>query len=304
MRRIGIAVVLAVGVFGVGLLAAGMAFGGNIYLTGHDLDLHCNDSADQCNALGIAMDIIRAGAPDPTLPVLVLDERSEVKGALSRAATEAQNKVQGAGNPFPIDVVNAAGFGTATLSTSDFSAIVFASDASCGGCDNGPADITAMNHRTADIQSFFNAGGGLLYLAGAEDRATYYNSVPVPASAKAVTEPFTVTPFGLGLGAAFGNAPGLIDLPFSGDDNCCATHNSFTVPDPSSPLQVAELDSARPPLAETLVGIGASIGGGGFTGGGTPGPTTSVPEPASAFLLGSALLGLVGVRRIRRKTNI
>jgi hypothetical protein len=301
MRRIGIGVLVSVGLFGVGLLAAGLAYGGNIYLTGHDLDLHCNGGAVQCNALGIAMDIIRAGAPDPTKPVLVLDEGGEVSGALARAATEAQNKVEGAGKPFPIDVVKAAGFGTASLTTSDFSAIVFASDENCGGCDNGPGDITAVNARTADIQSFFNAGGGLLYLAGAEDPG-YYNSVPVPASAVAVSAPFTVTSFGAGLGGAFGNAPGLTD---PGDDNCCPTHNSFTLPDPSSPLKVAELDSARPkPFAETLVAVGASIGGGGFTGGGTPGPTTSVPEPASAFLLVSALLGLVGVRRIRSKTNI
>src|SRR6516162_6148147 len=100
MRRIGIATVVAVGMFGVGLLAAGMAFGGNIFLTGHDLDFHCAGGALQCNALGIAMDIIRAGAPDPTKPVLVLDEGSEVSNALNQAATKAQNKVEGAGNSF------------------------------------------------------------------------------------------------------------------------------------------------------------------------------------------------------------
>src|SRR5437660_11824277 len=54
------------------------AANGNIYLTGHDLDFHCAfeppAGTHQCNAFKIAIALARAGAPNPNLPVLFLDE--------------------------------------------------------------------------------------------------------------------------------------------------------------------------------------------------------------------------------------
>ena len=49
------------------LTGATSAWAGNIFLTGHDLDLHCTGGF-QCNALGAGINFVRAGAPTPTLP--------------------------------------------------------------------------------------------------------------------------------------------------------------------------------------------------------------------------------------------
>jgi hypothetical protein len=279
--------------------AAAPAQAGNLYLTGHDLDLHCGAGSQQCNAFGIALNLARVGAPTPSLPLLFLTSGSAVSGDLvsaeARAATRARNTVEGAGNPFPFVVVDpsTAAFAALALTTSAFSGIVVASDTLCGGCDNDAADTAGINARTADIQAFFNAGGGLVYLAGS-GRPGYYNSVPIPATAAAVSAPFTLTPDGIALG--------LIDSPpasaAASDTDCCATHNSFTLPPPGSALKVAETDSAG--LAETLFAIGASVGDGGIIvtpppGGGGGG----VPEPTTLGLLGAGLAAL-GLRRKRK----
>jgi len=272
----------------VGLLAAPLiSWGGNIYMTGHDLDFHC-DGNQQCNAFGAAINFVRSGAPNPLLPILFVDSGSEMATSAGNAATRARNTID-PGGIINFTVVTPTAFSAAgfSLSTSSYSAIAFASAASCGGCDLSPADITAINTRTSAIQAFFNAGGGLFYNAGANDRATYYASVPIPASAVAVSAPFTLTT--VGKAAPFS----LIEGVGSGsDDNCCATHNSFTLPGAGSPLIVLETDAAG--FAETLAGGNVTITSGGFGGGG-------VPEPATFVLLGVPLGLFVLTFLARRK---
>jgi hypothetical protein len=255
---------------------------GNLWLTGHDADFHCR-FGDQCNHFGIALDFVRLGAPDPTKPLLFLSAQDhDLVAAEGQANTRARNTVEGAGSPFPfvlLDPLDAA-FATTTLSTDDFSAIIFASDDTCGGCDLNEFGSTphsdAINLRTADIEAFFNDGGGLAYFAGAENRDIYYASVPIPAAAAAVSPPFTLT--------AAGVAIGLDALGAGTDTNCCATHNSFGLPGAGSPLTIAEFDESG--LAETLFARGATIDDGEIKGG------SSVPEPASIALLALGLMGL------------
>jgi hypothetical protein len=266
------------------------AYAGNLWLTGHDADFHCT-GGNQCNHMGVAADFVRQGAPTKTLPILVLDSGTQVATALGMAAARARNTVEGAGNPFPTTVIDptSPAFATTPLSVANWSAIIIASDSSCGGCDNDLADITAINARTAEIQAFFTAGGGLFYLSGAGNRATYYASVPIPATGAAVSPPFTLTPVGTALG-----------LVSPGDTNCCATHNSFSLPAPGSPLQVAELDSAG--LAETLVATGASVCGGTLCGGPAAGPPIVVPTLGdSAMIMLASLLALAGIFMARRR---
>jgi hypothetical protein len=259
---------------------------GNLWLTGHDMDFHCSGGAG-CNTFGIALNFVRQGAPTRTLPILVLDEGTQVQTGAANPATTARNTVEGAGVAFPMVVVNptSAAFTTTVISVANFSAVVIASDSTCGGCDNSVASITAINARTADLQAFFTAGGGILYNSGAANRATYYASVPIPATGAAVSPPFTITAAGAALGMLVADA------------NCCATHNSFTLPGPGSPLVVAELDSAG--LAETLFVSGGSICGGTICGGGA---TTPVPTLSEwSLLLMATLVLLVGVAFARRR---
>jgi hypothetical protein len=262
------------------------AIAGNLWLTGHDMDFHCAGGSG-CNTLGIAMNFVRQGAPTKTLPILVLDEGGEVASAAAQPGTTARNTVEGAGMPFPLTVVNptTAAFATTVISTTNFSAIVIASDSSCGGCDNTAASIAAINARTAELQAFFTAGGGILYNSGAGNRATYYNSVPIPATAAAVSPPFVVTAAGAALGMLLADA------------NCCATHNSFTLPAPGSPLIVAETDSIG--QAETLFVSGGSICGGTICG---AGGSLDIPTLSEwSMILMSALLALSAVIILRRR---
>ena len=283
------------------VLAAGAALSmtgfaaqaGNLWLTRHDADFHCDGTGGaQCNYFGIAANFVRQGAPTKTLPVLVLDSGSQVAASLGSTEAKSKNTVEGAGAAIPFTVVDptSPAFATTPINTATWSAIIIASDSSCGGCDNDAADITAINARTSEIQSFFTAGGGLLYLAGASNRATYYASVPIPTTGVAVSAPFTVQPPGAALGLT------------STDVNCCATHNSFQLPAPGSALVVAETDSAG--FAETLIAAGATICPGGICGSG--GPVALLPVPTMSewsMIVMGLLIASFGWIALRRRSQ-
>src|SRR5207249_1498455 len=130
-----------------------------------------------------------------------------------------------------------------------YSAIIVASDITCGGtppCDNNDAegivpDTIAINNRANDIAAFFQAGGGILALAGAKNALAggpnvhlYYDFLPIPVVATAVT-PANGNPGGFSL-TSLGSSLGLVDgrLGPTSDINCCQTHNSFLTPDTST----------------------------------------------------------------------
>src|SRR4051812_1837594 len=234
-------------VLAAGLLVAFPMFAadGNIYLTGHDVDFHCalQPAPTQCNALKIAIALARAGAPDPSKKVLFLDEGMSASTASALGFAEGTSELALAaaqiGLPSTAYQVVSPTSVTFTgnsdadppvaplaLNTSSYSAIVFASDETCGGCDNTSGGETNINNRSSDIASFFSNGGGLAYLSSGppptEGSTIYYNSVPPAYAVNSTTTPndfaYTLTPAGKSLGLS------------NDDATCCETHNSFAAP--------------------------------------------------------------------------
>ena len=269
-------VLVAVGARVLASLAlAGPASAGRVVITGHDADYHCASGEGQCHFVSTAVNYVRGGAPDPSKPVLVLDR-------LNLHVVTALDTAFGPG-VVPREVVDPrSGFGGVTLSTDRYSAIVIASDVTCGGCDlneeGATPDSDAINARQADITAFFNAGGGVYANAGGShgdgDPATgadpYYSFLPIPVGGTPVSGPFCLTPLGASLGFEDpGGCPDTSRLTGTNDDiNCCATHNSFVTPPAGSALRVAEtdvgLDAEVGPddAPQTLVAEGKASGGG------------------------------------------
>jgi len=220
----------------------------------------------QCHWFKVAVEHVRAGAPDPSKPVLVLDRGPlQVASALDKAFPPAGSV------PRVIVEPRSPGFVSTPLTTTRFSAIIVASDMTCGGCGLNERDSTpdsdAINARKDDVEAFFNAGGGILALAGghhgdgdpATGADTYYSFVPLPVGGVAVAAPFTLTPAGQGLG--FEDSRATPPIGTNDDVNCCPTHNSFMLPVAGGRLTVAETDNRG--FAETLFAAGL-IGDGGI----------------------------------------
>src|SRR5437899_9077573 len=76
------AVLVAIGALA---LAPTPALAGRFIATGHDADLHCT-SGSQCHYIKVAVSYVRAGAPKPSLPVLVIDRLNlDMQVALDKA---------------------------------------------------------------------------------------------------------------------------------------------------------------------------------------------------------------------------
>src|SRR4051812_46385899 len=148
------------------LALAPAANAGRLLETGHDIDFHCAISTQQCNFVKRAVAWARAGAPNPSKPVLVFD-----KGGAPDVPA-AINKAFGTG-VVPMQVVDPAAITPTSpnISTANYSAIVVASDITCSGCDlNGfpvggaaqTPDSTKIYSRVQNIADFFDAGGGIV----------------------------------------------------------------------------------------------------------------------------------------------
>lgn len=240
-------------------LPAPSAFAGRLVATGHDADFHCGYGIDQCHSVEVATRYVRGGAPDPGKPVLVLD-RGEL--LLSRALDRAFGP-----GAVPRVVMDPRGgqFAAEPLLTSRWSAIMVASDASCGGCDLNEAtstpDSAAIASRAADIRAFFNGGGGVYAGAGGERADAYYRFLP-----------FAVTDAPLGGFLAPTSAGEALGFT-AGDATCCATHNGFAEPELGT-LGVAEQDERE--VAVTLFVEGTV---GARPGEPPPPPGAPAPEP-------------------------
>jgi hypothetical protein len=242
---------------------------GRLVVTGHDADLHCTGGSG-CHFITVAVSWVRAAAPDPSKPVLILD-RDPSGGTSYQMETALDAAFPPAGSvPRVVMDPRSAAFAAAPLTTDNYSAILVASDTTCGGCDlntndagdpNLTPDSDAINARAKDIAAFFNAGGGVFAAAGASHGdgdpnngpETYYKFVPLPLGGHQVASPFTLTQAGRAVG--FQDDPA---APDSSDINCCATHNSFQEPPSGSPFTVTERDSSKAP--ETLFAEGTISG--------------------------------------------
>lgn len=280
-RTLLIAVLLALFVFPANASA------GRLLATGHDADSHCAGSDPpfgQCHFVNVAVNYVRAAAPSPTKPMLLLDCSSQrfLNVALSRAGV-ADGHVTMCPSRTP-------GFRSEPLTTDRYSAIVVGSSTdqlNIGSVSTAP-DSLAINSRAAAITGFFNQGGGILAFSGdanADGNPTipdvYYTFLPIGLGARNVNPPFLLTPVGQSLGFQDSrNGIGTND-----DINCCPTHNSFAQPPAGSTVQVAERDLIGAP--ETLIAEG------------TIGTKTIVAGPNTA-----ELIAFPSSRRCKRSRRI
>ena len=264
-------------------LLAAPAWAGPIFLTGHDPDFHCQDSAGACNLLRAGLSFVTNGTYNSGVQKFLWVE-SFLAPTGGHRVGELGLTTLGLTLGTNFDWVNAAGL--AGVNFSNYSAIAIAS--SFGGMLT-QAELNALIARSTDITNYVNAGGGLLALAECFPSSGscladtlvgpdphLYGYLPVTVSSIPPTPPFNVTAFGAG--APFFLTNGDVNDP---------THNSFGLIGGLTPL---DLDSGISHQATTLAGI-VQIGGGGFN---------QVAEPASLLLLASGIAGLAVFSRRRR----
>jgi hypothetical protein len=114
-------------------LSVSTATAGRLIETGEVPDVSCvtNPALGACDFIRTAVDYVRMGSPDPSKPVLVLDEPPNKMVTAIRAA-------YGGSPPFMIvaKTPSTIDFSTLSLTPTDFSAMVVASDFSCGGLNS------------------------------------------------------------------------------------------------------------------------------------------------------------------------
>jgi hypothetical protein len=157
-------VALAISIFW--MAPSALAAEGNIIVTGHDNDFH--QSAQAMAQLRAMITFARSCAPNPALKVLTFDHKFELTTALVTLGIPFDNVDPDVGVP------SAALFNTAI-----YSAIIVASDQSCGGCDNTTTSSANLAAAVASFTNFYSNGGGLVGLSGSTN-LNYYDFLPIP----------------------------------------------------------------------------------------------------------------------------
>jgi hypothetical protein len=260
------------------LLTAGMpaAWAGPVFLTGHDPDFHSQsadpEGAGASNLLMVGLDFA-TGSTTASATEKFLWVESRISTPPGHRVGEAGLGELGLTLGTHYDRANGAEL--AAVEFSDYTAIAIAS--SFGGLLTR-AELDALIARSADIEDYINAGGGLFASAECDncgqdllgDSPDLFGYLPVAVTSIGTSPPFFVTPFGSSLGLVNSdlNAP---------------THNSFGV---VGGLNIVDIDTAG--NATTLAGV-VSVDDGGFI--------PSVPEPTTILLLGLGLAGLGFARK-------
>ncbi len=257
-------------------LPAGATTAGSVFVSGHDSDFHAI-SGNTTGAQHIIQDGLIFVRNGNTAPILFIqtDLSNLALGDHLNSEQGLMNSGYAAGNAngnFYVKMT-AAQFLTANLS--QFSAIFVPSDH--GGTLN-EQDINALDSRSADILAYVNAGGGLMALA--EDgfhtggnASPLFGFLPFLATSTSFQQAETgnvLTPFGASLGLA------------NTDINGNFSHNIFTS---TGGMQVVDTNANGNVLSLAFRGQ--------IT------PTGVVPEPASIWLFGTALIGIA--TRLRRR---
>lgn len=255
-----------------GLVAlAGPASAGRVFLTGHDNDFH--QSANARAATLAALTFVRNGS---ALPVLSFDAGSELTSLLTTLGITFTN----------VDPSNAANVTDALFDPTKYSAFIVASVTSCGGCDNTPSAIDNITAHESAIVPFFNAGGGIVGLAGAGYSGAYAY-VPESATNAGGSPPRT---------GYLQTAQGaLLGLPAVNGDT---THNFFSEPGTGG---LSSLYVVTERLGDAVTGTPESIA---LAGGTIVCPPTGcvivgTPEPGSMALIGLGLTAFAWARRRR-----
>jgi hypothetical protein len=273
---------LATAAFALALCAAGSAHAGSIFITGHDPDFHAflgGNAAGAQKIVNAGLDYARDGN---SAPILYLQSDTSNIGLGDHTDSEqgiiASGYSAGTSAGSHYVKVDASGFASANFSL--YSAVLLPSD---HGGTLTESDLAAVNARTSDLIGYLNAGGGLVAFAedgfhtgrpgtGAQPLFGFLPFVIANVSLSQSESGFTVTPFGTSLGLAVG------------DVNGNASHNIFTA---TGGMNVVDRDGSGNII--TLAYRGQIS------------PTGTVPLPAPAALLGSALVALWRGRGVARR---
>lgn len=266
------------------MLGTGVSYAGSIFLTGHDPDFHGSLGGNGAGAQGIntaAISFVTDPAFNPfatgvSKKFLFVESNIPVPSG----HTQGKNGIVASGYVEGTDFVqadastlNAAlnGLGTS------YDAIVVASD--FGGILT-QAELDILNARSSDIINFLNAGGGLYAMAesdggaGLTPNGGHFGFLPFVVTSTAFNQTEsgnTVTPFGASLG--------LTDADVNGN----FSHNIFTS---TGGMQVVDTNPSGDILS---LAVRSQVTSGGV-----------VPLPSAVWLLGSGLIGLLGVSRSKR----